>query len=150
MDLFGCMEVFCSMRNGIIWLYGWSLSAILRAKGRSLKIDVCSLCVWKCLVCCYGLRWNGGSKTLSVINVNIGIKLLWIIWESWSTWIKNSLTQISLVKLKITIFLTINNQLASGLRPPASPLGHSITESHSVNLTQHTIITTPRLQSTYC
>ena len=38
--------------------------------------------------------------------------------------------------------------LASGLSPPASPSGHSITESHSVNLTQHTIIITPCLQST--
>jgi hypothetical protein len=34
------------------------------------------------------LCWNGGSKTLSVINCKIGIKILWIIWEFGSTWIK--------------------------------------------------------------
>jgi hypothetical protein len=52
------------LRNGIIWLYG-------------------------CYFC--GSCWNGGSITLSVINVNIGFKILWIIWEFGSTWIKFNL-----------------------------------------------------------
>jgi hypothetical protein len=59
------------------------------------KCRICGLCGLLCLKVCsmlfYGLCWNGGSKILSVIHVNIGIKLLWIIWESGSTWIKFNL-----------------------------------------------------------
>jgi hypothetical protein len=39
-------------------------------------------CMDVIFVVCVGI---GGSIILSVINVNIGIKILWIIWEFGST-----------------------------------------------------------------